>query len=119
VAYLRATDDASQLDLVIEQLGSGGQVVYDTGPIQWKGWGPKSNRFVYTKGTGFDQYLGELRAPPAPLDPGTGLRWLNADEYLYVAGDPGGWTLMLGDLEGDSVPLAMLSGTFVTYDFAD
>jgi hypothetical protein len=119
VAYFRATDDASQLDLVIERLDSGDETVYDTGSIQWKGWGPESNRFVYTKGTGFDQYLGEFGAPPAPLEPGTGLRWINANEYLYVAGDPGGWTLMLGDLEGDSVPLAMLSGTFVTYDFAE
>ncbi len=119
VVYFRATDDASEMQLVIERLDSGEQTVYDTGPIQWKGWGPDSNRMVYTKGTGFDLYLGELGALPAPLAPGTGLRWINANEYLYVAGDPGGWTLMLGDLAGDSMPLAMLSGTFVTYDFAE
>ena len=119
VAYFRATDDPSEMDLVIERLNTGEQIVYDTGSIQWKGWGPESDRFVYTKGTGFDQYLGELGSPPAPLDPGTGLRWISADEYLYVAGDPGGWTLMLADLSGGSVPLAMLSGTFVTYDFAE
>ena len=119
VAYFRATDDASQMHLVIERLDTGAQTIYDTGPIQWKGWGPESDRVVYTKGTGFDLFLGELGAPPAPLEPGTGLRWINANEYLYVAGDPGGWTLMLGDLAGDSIPLAMLSGTFVTYDFAE
>jgi Tol biopolymer transport system component len=119
VAYFRASDDASEMHLVIEQLDTGEQTIYDTGPIQWKGWGPESNRVVYTKGTGFDLYLGEIGAPPAPLAPGTGLRWINANEYLYVAGDPGGWTLMLADLEGGSMPLAMLSGTFVTYDFAE
>jgi hypothetical protein len=119
VAYFRATDDPSELHLVIERLDTGEQTVYDTGPIQWKGWGPESDRVVYTKGTGFDLYLGELGNLPAPLEPGTGLRWINTNEYLYVAGDPGGWTLMLGDLAGDSITLAMLSGTFVTYDFAE
>ena len=119
VAYFKATEEGGQQHLVIQRLDNGEQVIYDTGPIQWKGWGPDSNRMVYTKGTGFDLYLGELGAPPSPLAPGTGLRWINANEYLYVAGDPGGWTLMLADLGGGATPLAMLSGTFVTYDFAE
>jgi len=119
LAYFRAADAAGEQQLVIQQLDTGEQTIYDTGPIQWKGWGPESDRMVYTKGTGFDLYLGEPGAPPAPLAPGTGLRWINASEYLYMAGDPGGWTLMLGDLDGNTIPLAMLSGTFVTYDFAE
>ena len=119
VAYFRAAGGDGEQHLVIERLGTGEEIIYDTGLIQWKGWGPESNRIVYTKGTGFDLYLGELGAPPAPLAPGTGLRWINSNEYLYVGGDPGGWTLMLADLAGDSVPLAVLDGTFVTYDFAE
>ncbi len=120
LAYFRAADAAGEQQLVIQQLDTGEQTIYDTGPIQWKGWGPESDRMVYTKGTGFDLYLGEPGAPPAPLAPGTGLRWINnTNEYLYVAGDPGGWTLMLGDLDGNTIPLAMLSGAFVTYDFAE
>jgi hypothetical protein len=119
LAFFRAADAAGEQHLVIQELDNGDETIYDTGPIQWKGWGPDSNRMVYAKGTGFDLYLGELGAPPAPLAPGTGLRWINANEYLYVAGDPGGWTLMLGDLAGGTTPLAMLSGTFVTFDFAE
>ena len=118
IAYYRTAEDASERRLVIQGLDSGEQVTYDTGSILWKGWAPDSDRFVYTKGTAFDLYLGELGAQPAPLAPGTGLRWINTNEYLYVAGDPGGWTLMLGDLAGDTIPLAMLRGTFVTFDFA-
>ena len=119
VAYFRAADAAGEQHLIIERLDTGEQTVYDTGLIQWKGWSPDSNRTVYTKGTGFDLYLGELGGPPAPLVPGTELRWINANKYLYMTGDPGGWTLTLGDLTGGAIPLATLSGAFDTFDFAE
>jgi hypothetical protein len=119
VAYFRAAAAAGEVQLVIDRLDIGEQTVYDTGLIQWKGWSPGSDRLVFTKGTGFDLYLGEVGALPVPLAPGTELRWINADEYLYLAGDPGGWTLTLGDLAGGAVPLATPSGAFVAFDFAE
>ncbi|MFV2045217.1 MAG: hypothetical protein ACC700_18535, partial [Anaerolineales bacterium] len=118
VAYFRAADAAGEQQLVIQRLDSGEQTLYDTGPIQWQGWAPDSIRMVYSKGTGLDLYLGELGSPPLPLGSGTGLRWVNANEYLYLAGVPGSWTLTLADLAGIVTPLAIPSGDFVAYDFA-
>ncbi len=119
VAYFRAADAAGEQQLVIQRLDSGEQTLYDTGPIQWQGWAPDSIRMVYSKGTGLDLYLGELGSPPLPLGSGTGLRWVNANEYLYLAGVPGSWTLTLADLAGGVTPLAIPAGDFVAYDFAE
>jgi hypothetical protein len=119
VAYLRAVEAAGEQQLVIENLESGEQAVYDTGPIQWKGWGPESNRWVYSKGSGLDLYLGEPGSPPMPLGSGTGLRWVNANEYLYLAGVPGSWTLTLAELGGGATPLAISSDDFAVFDFAE
>lgn len=119
VAYFRAAESAGEQHLVIQRLDSGEQTIYDTGPLQWRGWAPNSNRMVYSRGTGLDLYLGELGAPPVTLGSGAGLRWVNANEYLYLAGVPGSWTLTLADLAGWVTPLAIPSGDFVAYDFAE
>ena len=119
VAFLREADVAGDRDLVIQRLDNGEQTVYDTGPIQWRGWAPDSTRMVYSKGSGLDLYLGEIGAAPVPLGSGTGLRWVNADQYLYLAGRPGSWILTLADLAGGVTPLADPSGDFVAFDFAE
>lgn len=119
VAFLREADAAGERDLVIQRLDNGEQTIYDTGPIQWRGWAPDSTRIVYSKGSGLDLYLGEIGAAPVPLGSGTGLRWINADEYLYLAGSPGSWILTLGGLDRSPTPLASPSGNFVAFDLAE
>jgi hypothetical protein len=64
-----------------------------------------------------DLYLGNLLGEPEPLGSGTGLRWVNASEYLYLAGVPGSWTLTLADLDGNRMPLALISNG--VYDFGE
>ena len=117
LAYFQEVDEPGEQHLVIERLDNGEQVIYDTGSLQWKGWGPDSYLFAYTKGSGLDLYLGDLLGEPEPLGSGTGLRWVNASEYLYLAGVPGSWTLTLSDIEGNRMPLAIISNG--VYDFAD
>ena len=117
LAYFQEADEAGQQHLVIERLDNGEQVIYDTGSLQWKGWGPDSYIFAYTKGSGLDLALGDLLGEPVALGSGTGLRWVNAREYLYLAGVPGSWTLTLANLDGDRIPLAIISNG--VYDFAE
>ena len=117
LAYFREADESGEQHLVIERLDNGEQVIYDTGSLQWKGWGPDSYLFAYTKGSGLDLYLGDLLGEPEPLGSGTGLRWVNASEYLYLAGVPGSWTLTLADLDGNRMPLAIISNG--VYDFGE
>ena len=117
LAYFRELGEPGEQQLVIERLDNGEQVIYDTGSLQWKGWGPDSYLFAYAKGSGLDLYLGDLLGEPEPLGSGTGLGWVNASEYLYLAGVPGGWTLTLADIEGNRMPLALISNG--VYDFAE
>ena len=60
LAYFRELDEPGEQQLVIERLDNGEQVIYDTGALQWQGWGPDSYLFAYTKGSGLDLYLGDL-----------------------------------------------------------
>ena len=117
LAYFRELDGPGEQQLVIERLDNGEQVIYDTGSLQWKGWGPDSYLFAYTKGSGLDLYLGDLLGEPEALGSGTGLRWVNESEYLYLAGVPGSWTLTLADQAGNKMPLAIISNG--VYDFAE
>lgn len=119
VVFFRAAEGPGEQDLVILDLDSSEEAVYETGAIRWQGWSPDSRRFVYSKGSGLDLYLGELGTPPVSLGSGMGLRWVGTDEYLYFAGVPGTWTLTLGDLTGASTPLAMSSDDFPVFDFAE
>ena len=120
LAYFQAAEGAGELHLVIQRLDNGEQTIYDTGALQWKGWGPDSYLFAYTKGSGLDLYLGDLLGVPEALGSGTALRWLNSgNEYLYFSGVPGNWTLTLADKAGGKVTLAISSGDRVAYDFAE
>ena len=118
LAYFHAGDEPGEQQLVIERLDNGEQVIYDTGSLQWNGWGPDSYLFAYTKGSGLDLILGDLLGEPEPIGSGTGLRWVNASEFLYLAGVPGSWTLTFADQVGNRMPLASPAGDFVAYDFA-
>jgi len=119
LAYLRTADEAGAQHLVIQRLDTGEENIYDTGSIQWKGWGPDSYLFSYTKGSGLDLYVGNLLSVSESLGSGAGLRWINASQYLYLSGAPGSWTLTLADKFGGTMPLAIPSGDFVVYDFAE
>ena len=118
LAFFEDAEEAGQQHLVIQGLSSGEQIIYDTGSIQWKGWAPNLRQFAYTKGSGLDLMLGDLLHEPRPLGPSTGLRWLNASEFLFLHGEPGNWALEHMDLQGGRSTLATSFGETVAYDFA-
>ncbi len=121
IAYLRAGILPDEQELVLYRYGTGESFSYDSGTIQWKGWGPDSIHFVYAKGSGLDLLLGEVGQPPRALGSAAGVRWMDEGDYLYLAGTPGDWTLTLGSISEDPIPLVELTasaGVFVAYDFA-
>jgi hypothetical protein len=121
IAYLRAGILPDEQELVLYRYGTGESFSYDSGTIQWKGWGPDSIHFVYAKGSGLDLLLGEVGQPPRALGSAAGVRWMDEEDYLYLAGTPGDWTLTLGSISEDPIPLVELTasaGVFVAYDFA-
>ncbi len=119
LAMFRPTGAQGEQALVILDLATGEDTVYDSGATQWYGWSPDSNGFAYTKETGLDLFLGALGAEPESLGSGTGFRWVSDEEFLYFAGVPETWTLTLGSVSGASTPLAMSSDEFPVFDFAE
>lgn len=118
VAYLGEAVSANEQQLVLFNPSSGERLVADSGSIHWDGWSPDSDHFTYARGSGLDLQLGALGVEPAPIGSGSGLRWVDSTQYLYLAGTPGVWALTLSDLEGNSTVLAAPTGNLVTYDFA-
>ncbi len=116
LAFRRAGASFGESRLVLASLLDGGESVYDRGSIQWGGWGPDSAHFIYTKDGGTALQLGALGAEPQPLAEGIGLRWLDADRFLYLRGTPGDYAIVLQQLEGSPLPLAFPAGNTVTFD---
>ena len=118
-ATFQDAESEGEMYLVLHELSSGTETIYDTGFISWKGWAPDSIRFAYTKAGGLDLWKGELGAGPVPIGSGTSPRWVNSEEFLYLAGVPTNWTLSLADVLGNTMALASPAGDFVAFDFAN
>jgi hypothetical protein len=113
------TDSSSGMSwLVIQTIGDDAGTIYGIDALDWKGWAPGSDYFVYTTGSGPELYLGRMGAEPVMIGSGSGLQWIGPTEFLYLSGSRGDWTLTLSAIEGESVPLVELSAKFVSYDFA-
>lgn len=118
LAYLRETDEAGVVELVIAETTGEGIVAYDAGSIQWMGWAPGGERFVYSKNGSSTLWLGELDQSPQPLLEGMRLRWVSEEAFLFLTGIPGDWSLMLGGIGEPAVLIAHSGGDSLAYGFA-
>ena len=116
LALFRPAEAAGEQHLIVQRLDNGDEIAYDTGPIQWQGWGPDSYKFAYSKGE--ELFVGDLLGAPTALGSGTAVRWINSTEFFYLDGVPWNWTLARSNVQGDYTPLWGLNGQFVVYDFA-
>jgi hypothetical protein len=62
--------------------------------------------------------LGDLTGGVTPLVSGTDLRWFSGEEFVFLSGSMGHWTLNRGGIGTAPAPLASPGGDFVNYDFA-
>lgn len=122
VAFLRSIGDPAGNVRELHIAGGDGSAdsIYVTAPsIQWLGWAPDSQRFVYEFGDA--TYLGEIGAAPQPLfsdiarafEP----RWISNDQILFFLGGYGAWQLRLGAPGGTSGVIAAPAGDVVQFDF--
>jgi hypothetical protein len=116
VAFTRRVG-ADDEDLILAHTDGTGEVVYATGEVDWAGWSPDSTHFAYRFGEPSGLMIGALGEAPLPVGPGTGLRWVNDTEHLYLAGSAGAWTLTRGSIGGSPEALVSPAGDFVSYDF--
>ena len=104
-------------DLLLAPLPGGPPASYDTDFSEWYGWAPSGARFAYGQGGPLNIQLGTPGGGPAPLANGNDLRWVSDDQYLFLAGSFGAWTLRLGTVAGGVMDLASPAGDFISYDF--
>ncbi len=117
VAFLRDTGTPNVKDLYLADANGGGQTVYATGDIQWKGWSPDSLHFVYSLGGPMNLQLGTDGGASSSIGSCISLRWVDDTRYLCLSGSLGSWTLMTGQVGGGLNAIVSPAGDFISYDF--
>jgi len=119
VAYL-----AGQGSLFTTNLDTGQTVSYQSGVDDVGGWSLDSRHFSFlTFAEGQPQtQIGRLGFPAVPAHDETkaaavDLEWVGAYHYLFLATDPQGWEIRLGEVGGASRVLVAVDG-HQPYDFA-
>jgi len=116
ISFMRTGSEQNEGHLIIADEGGSGEIVYTTGNLRWVGWSPDSSAFVYSVGP-MDLKLGAIGEPPQPLGNGMQFRWINSEDYLFLTGNRGGWTLMMGSVGADVQEIVRPVGGFIAYDF--
>jgi hypothetical protein len=117
VVFTRPGESPNSSDLYFANLDGTLETRYVNGDIQWAGWNPDGVRFVF----GIEPQnlqIGSVGQPSSPLAFGNDLRWLDPDEYLYLSGVRGDWSLQRGQVTGLESTLVSPAGDFINYDFA-
>jgi len=117
VAFLRETGTPNVKDLILANADGSGEVIYDTGNIQWNGWALDSTHFVYSLGGPMNLHLGVDGGSSTSIGSCNDLRWRNNNTFLCLSGSLGSWSLMRGQIGGGLITLVSPAGDFIAYDF--
>ena len=121
LAYVAQVGDpgSNVRELYLADGGGRDALLYDTGePIEFAGWSPSGERFLYLKGLPGALYLGQIGRPPQQLLDAEARRsiidlaWLDGDRFLYLVGQVGAWDLRLGAVDGSGLELASPADDF-------
>jgi hypothetical protein len=111
-----SADSVNQL-LVGNLDGSDAEVIAH-GPIDWRGWSPDGQHFLFGLETPANLQLGRVGADPTPLPDGTRPQWMTNDSFLYLSGSVGAWSLERYELGIGNTLITDLDGDFVSFDVA-
>lgn len=103
---------ANQRELHIASDDGTGDLVYDGGEsVEFTGWSPDSQHFIYVINNGPNQgmYLGGIGEQPFLLSPEPhalrNIQWVDGSTYAYIFSTTSPWELHLGNLEGEDLGL--------------
>ncbi len=116
VAFMRSGNEQNEEHLVFVDEDGGNEIVYATGNLRWVGWSPDSSAFVYSEGP-MDLVFGVIGEPPQPLGNGMQFRWIDGNNYLFLTGSRGDWTLMKGGVGAAAKEVMRPVVDFIAYDF--
>jgi Tol biopolymer transport system component len=120
IAYVAQVGDpgSNRHELYLADGRGRNAVLYDSGePLEFAGWNPDGERFLYLKGQSRALQLGQVDQPPRLLrdDDQAGVldfQWLDGDRFVYLVGQVDGWDLMLATVDGTELWLASPASDF-------
>jgi len=116
IAYARPTTTPNVWNLYRASIDGSGEALVGTYDA-WMGWSPDGARLVYAAGGPMNLMVGDLAGGTAPLVTGTDLRWTSPEEFVFLSGSMGAWTLQRGRVGAPPSPLASPAGDFIDYAF--
>jgi len=118
LAFARETTTPDIYQLILANTDGSGETVFDTGRFFWQGWSPDASRFLYGSDLPGSLQLGQVGGGASWAGEGTDVRWLNASEYVFLAGHSGAWELKKGVVGGAISTLVMSTSDFFSYDYS-
>jgi hypothetical protein len=117
VAFIRESD--GQRGLYLANLDGSDEILVDTGVISWQGWSPDGAHFAYSQTQPTNIVIATSAGVTSIEVPAIDLRWISGEEFAFMWGTRGDWTLKIGTLDGFINILANPDGDFVSYDFIE
>jgi hypothetical protein len=123
IAYLRrAKDMPNDHELHLAKFDGSTDVIYATGyQLYFQGWVPDSFHFVYDLFTTHQPLLGSIcggysELVDKSLTPATQITWVDANRFLFVAGQEGRpRQLYLGKIKGESLLIGPFNGQWAYF----
>jgi hypothetical protein len=115
IAYLveHGAPADKQRELHISVSDNSGDTIYQTGQLDFMGWAPDSNHFIFTSGTDNKLQLGQIghgAVPFSNVDPVAAVSWLKNGKVIFLHRTSSSWEIRIGAPGGASEVLVSLSG---------
>ena len=124
VEHGASTDNQRELHIAVSD--NSGDTTYQTGQLDFMGWAPDSNRFIFSSGSDNKAKLGQIGQAAvafSDVDPVAAVSWLKNGKVIFLHRTSGGWEIRIGAPGGASDVLVSLSGdpnkfmpTFAIYE---
>jgi dipeptidyl aminopeptidase/acylaminoacyl peptidase len=115
VAFIRESDGERRLYLA--NLDGSNVTLVDTGVITWESWSPDGEHFAFTQSQPTNVVITTPNGTKILEVPAIDFRWTSSDEFAFLWGTRGDWTLKTGTLDGFINILADPIGDFISFDF--
>lgn len=111
--------DPSIVELHITNADGSGDLIYDTGPLQFEAWSTDSEHFFYSQNGHFPK-IGRISYPSLDYTGVTlmlNIKWVDETHFLYLNRPSGSWELWLGELGAPGILIGSTTGDRIWYDF--
>ena len=125
-AVENSSSTSKERDLHIAVADGSGNSIYQTGQLDFMGWAPDSNRFVFTVGSDNQAKLGAIGQAAvsfSDVNPVAAVSWLKDGKVIFLHRTSSSWEIRIGTPGGASEVLVSLPGdsskfmpTFAIYE---